>query len=82
MKKLLTILILCASTTIYAQQIEFKPVKKVQTEQTLVLNSTATTYKYKDLIVYKSKNDKYFVVKKSKNNIFYKEYLTLEKITN
>lgn len=73
MKHLIFILFLFIGTISFSQ--EFKPTTKTVTEASLIKNSTNTGKLYNTLVVYKSKNGKYFVIKKSKNGNYYKVYL-------
>ena len=55
---------------------ELKPVSKVQTQESLTRTAVKTNQVYNSLPVYRSSQGKLFVVIKSKNNNFYKLYLT------
>lgn len=74
MKQLILILFTIIALSINAQT-TLKPVSKAQTESSLIKTAKPTGQSYKGMPVFKSSNNKLFVVKKSKNGSFYKIYL-------
>ena len=73
-------LLLCFMLVVFnshAQELVQKA--KAQTEQSLTKTATVTSMTYHSLPVYKSTNNKLFVVKLSKNGGYYKVYLEKKK---
>lgn len=81
MKQFLLSFLIALSVLVSAQdKVIIKSKAATMTEQSATKTSKLTSYTYKGLKVWQSINNKYYVIRKSKNGKIYKEYVELIKV--